>query len=190
MALQFTRGQLVALAVLAAVAAIALPSINALPLFSDGTGPTEIEITELERLDAGCRDDVGTYASSRNGPNGTFASTTFVETGNRDANLSAWAERTSPLGADFSTFRVYVESERTEAATESCEVGIQYHLEYRVSGGTDDGLLPDDSGYSITHIENGRYDGCAASGSGRYTDLGCPQRPYEPPPRTWANATG
>lgn len=99
MALQFTRGQLLALAVLAAVAAIALPALDALPLFSDSTGSTEIETTELERLDADCRDDVGTYASSRNGPNGTFARTAFVETGSRDANPSAWAGRASPLGA-------------------------------------------------------------------------------------------
>jgi len=77
------------------MAAVASGAVYALPLVSDGTGPTEIEITSLERLDAGCRDTVGTYASSRNGPNGTFSKTAFVETGSRDANLSAWAERTS-----------------------------------------------------------------------------------------------
>lgn len=189
MALQLTRGQLVAAVFLAVVALAVLPSVNALPLFSNGTGPTDIEITELDRLDAGCRDEVGDYASSRNGPNGTFARTTFVETGSRDADLSAWAERTSPAGAEFSTFRVYVESDPAGAGNESCEVGVQYHIEYRVSGGSDDGLISDASGYSITNIENGEYDGCASSASGRFTDSGCPARPYEQPPRTWANAT-
>jgi hypothetical protein len=164
--------------------------IYALPLVSDGTGPTEIEVTALDRLDAGCREDVATYASSRNGPNGSYAQTTFIETGARDANLSAWAERTSPLGADYSTFRVYVDSDRTGPANETCEVGVQYRLEYRTSGGTDDGLVPDESGVSITRVENGAYDGCSSSGEGRWADAGCPRVPDEHPPRTWANATG
>ena len=164
--------------------------IYALPLVSDDTGPTAIEITALERLDAGCRDDVATYASSRRGPNGTHARTSFVETGARDAALSAWAERTSPVGADYGTFRANVESDRTGPANESCEVGVQYRLEYRTSGGTDDGLVADASGYSVTHVENGAYEGCSSTGSGRYADVGCPCSPGERPPRTWANATG
>jgi hypothetical protein len=189
MALRPTREKL-ALAFLLVFAFSLLPSVNALPLFSNGTGPTDIEITDLDRIDAGCRDDVGDYASSRNGPDGTFEMTTFVETGSRGANLSAWAERTSPLGTDYSTFRVYVESDPAGSTNESCEVGIQYHLEYQVSGGSDDGLLADASGYSIVHVENGDYHGCTSSGSGRFADGGCPMRPYDHPPRTWANATG
>jgi len=170
--------------------AITSGAIYALPLVSDDTGPTEIDITALERLDAGCREDVATYASSRNGPNGTYARTAFVETGSRDATLSAWAERTSPAGVDFSTFRVHVESARTGPADESCEVGLQYRLTYRASGGTGDGLVPDPSGHSITHVQNGRYVGCSAVGEGRYADAGCPNRDDDRPARTWANATG
>lgn len=165
-------------------------AIYALPLVSDGTGPTDIEITGLERLDAGCREAVATSASSRNGPNGTFAKTSFIETGTRDANLSAWAERTSPLGADYSTFRVNVDSDRTGPANESCAVGVQYRLEYRTSGGTDDGLVPDASGHSITHVENGRHAGCSSVGAGRWADAGCPGHGEDRPARTWANATG
>ena len=171
------------------MAAVTSGAIYALPLVSDDTGPTDIEITSLERLDAGCRDDVGTYVSSRNGPNGTYARTSFVETGSRDANLSAWAERTSPAGADYSTFRVYVESEPRGSATESCEVGIQYRLAFRTSGGTDNGLVPDASGVSVTYVENGAYSGCSGGGSGRWANAGCPNRADDRPHRTWANAT-
>jgi len=170
--------------------AVTSGGIYALPLISDDTGPTDIEITDLERLDAGCREHVATYASSRNGPNGTDERTSFVETGVRNATLSAWAERTSPLGADYSTFRVYVESQRQGPASDSCDVGIQYRLEYRTSGGTGDGLVPDESGHSITHVENGEDSGCSAGGAGRWADAGCPRRADDRPPRTWANATG
>ncbi len=176
-------------AFLLGLVAVTSGAIYALPLVSDGTGPTDIEITDLERLDAGCREDVATYASSRNGPNGTYAKTSFVETGARDAALSAWAERTSPAGADYSTFRVYVDSVRTGTVNETCEVGVQYRLEYRVSGGTDDGLVPDPSGHSITHVENGRYVGCSSVGEGPWADAGCPNRAHDRPPRTWANAS-
>lgn len=172
------------------MAAVASGWIYAFPLISDDTGPTDIEITALERLDAGCRDDVATYASSQNGPNGTYAQTGFIETGSRDANLSAWAERTSPLGADYSTFRVYVHSDRTGPANATCDVGVQYRLEHRTSGGTGDGIVPDESGHSITYVENGEYSGCSAGGAGRWADAGCPRRADDRPARTWANATG
>ncbi|MBX0287238.1 hypothetical protein EGH22_12940 [Halomicroarcula sp. F28] len=179
-----------AVAFVLGMAAVSSGAIYALPPVSDGTGPTDIEITDLERLDAGCREDVATYASSRNGPNGTYERTSFVETGTRDATLSAWAERTSPVGADYSTFRVNVESDRTGPANETCEVGVQYRLEYRTSGGTDDGLVPDASGHSITHVENGRFAGCSSVGGGRWADAGCPHSAEDRPARTWANATG
>lgn len=185
-----TTAGAVAVAFFLGIVAVTSGAIYALPLVSDDTGPTDIEITDLTRLDAGCQEDVATYASSQNGPNGTYAKTSFIETGARDADLAAWAERTSPAGADYSTFRVHVESDRTGPANETCEVGVQYRLEYRVSGGTDDGLVPDPSGHSITHVENGRYAGCSSVGEGRWADAGCPNRANDRPPRTWANATG
>lgn len=171
-------------------AALTLGSINALPLFSNDTGPTEIEVVSLERLDAGCEDDVATYAGSRNGPNGTYVTTTFIESGARDAALSAYAERTSHERADFSTFRVSVDSHSDGPTNETCDVGIQYQLEVQTSGGSDGGLLPDASGVRVLYLENGRYNGCAASGSGPYADAGCTRFTMERPTRTWANATG
>lgn len=182
------RVVLVALAILA-LAAAGMGSINALPLFSDDTGPTEIRVSGLERLDAGCKEDVATYARSQNGPNGTYTQVSFIETGSRDANLSAWAERTSPERADFSTFRVYVDSHRTGPANDTCDVGVQYRLEVTTSGGTGDGLLPDASGSRILFLENGRYSGCSAGGEGKYSDAGCAQFGLDDPQRTWANAT-
>lgn len=43
----------------------------------------------------------------------------------------------------------------------------------RTSGGSDGGLLSDASGVRLLYLENGRYSGCAAGGSGPYGDAGC-----------------
>jgi len=180
----------IVVAAILALVALSAGSINALPFFSDDTGPTDIEVVSLERLDAGCEDDVGDYVSSRNGPNGTYEVTSFIETGSVDADLGAYAERTSQDGADFSTFRVYVESYRDGPANETCDVGIQYRLEVQTSGGTDGGLLPDASGVRVLFLENGRYSGCSGGGSGPYADTGCDRFMMQTPTRTWANATG
>lgn len=58
-----------------------------------------------------------------------------------------------------------------------------------MSTGADDGLLPDDSGDSITPVQDDRYVSCAATGSGRLADAGCPNRAADRPPRTWASAS-
>ncbi|WP_302082554.1 hypothetical protein [Salinibaculum rarum] len=181
----------VAIALIAAVLTLGLVAavpVNSLPFFSDDTGPTDIEVASLERLDAGCKESVAQYSGTQNGPNGSYTTTSFVETGSRNASLSAWAERTSPTGAEYSTFDVHVESHRTEPANTTCDVGIQYRLTVETSGGGDDGLLPDESGLSVRFHENGRYAACASSSSG---DFGSACRGVEgPPTRTWANATG
>lgn len=167
---------------------VAAVPVNSLPLFEDDTGPTEIEVASLERLDAGCKESVAQYTGTRNGPNGTSTTTSFVETGSRNASLSAWVERTSPTGTDYSTFDAHVESYRIGPANTTCEVGIQYRLTVQTSGGGDNGILPDASGVSVRFHENGQYAACASSGSG---DFGSACRGVEgPPTRTWANATG
>ena len=165
-------------------------TVNALPGFSDHTGPTEIAVVSFERLDSGCEDDVATY-SGGSVSGGNYSQVTFIETGDPDANLSAWAERTSPQGADLSTFRVHVESrdgtgERTD---DSCETGVQYRIEVATSGGSPEGVLPDAHGTRILWLENGEYAGCSVSVTSplrgdcrRFTD-------DESPVREWANAT-
>ncbi|UPV74251.1 hypothetical protein M0R89_17145 [Halorussus limi] len=168
-------------------------AVNALPGFSDHTGPTEMNVSELERLDSGCREAVSGYArSSVSG--GTYSQVTFVETGDPDADLSAWVERTSPPGADLSTFRVHVESSgnatgRNES-NRSCEAGVQYRLEVTTAGGSPEGVLPDAHGIRILWLENGEYAGCSGSYTGPLRS-GCSQlRPQDGgPDRTWANAT-
>lgn len=182
-----------------AVASAEPGAVNALPGFSDHTGPTEMEVTTLERLDSGCADEVATYASG-SASSGNYTQVSFVETGDRDADLSAWTERTSPPGADLSTFRVHVESHsRAEGddadvdsradtpANASCKVGVQYRIEVTTSGGSPEGFLPDAHGTRILWLENGDYAGC----SGSYTSplrSDC-QRFEAGPDRTWANAT-
>jgi hypothetical protein len=167
---------------------VAVVPVNTLPLFSDGSGPTDIEVESLERIEAGCEETVADFSSTRNGPNGTHSTTGFVETGARNASLSAWAERTSPTGADYSTFDAHVESHRDGPANTTCDVGVQYRLIVRTSGGSGDGLLPDASGVAVRFHENGRYQACSAGGSGEFGS-GCREIDGLPP-RTWANATG
>ncbi|MFC7080193.1 hypothetical protein [Halorussus caseinilyticus] len=185
---------LAVLVVSLAVTALEPGAVNALPGFSDHTGPSEMRVTSLERLDAGCRDSVANYArGSVSG--GTYTRVTFIETDDPDADLSAWVERTSPPGADLSTFRVYVESHASEASevasatTDDCETGVQYRIEATTSGGSPAGVLPDAHGVRVRWFENGEEAGC----SGSYTSSlrgGCGQfREDERPDRTWANAT-
>lgn len=38
--------------------------VNALPMFSNYTGPTKLIITDFERLDSGCVDEMPGYAGS------------------------------------------------------------------------------------------------------------------------------
>jgi hypothetical protein len=183
------RETAVALAAAAAtLLLVAAVPVNALPLFSDSTGPTEIEVVSLERLDAGCEASVADFSGTGSGPNGTYTTTGFVETGSRNASLSAWVERTSPTGTEFSTFDAHVDSHREGPPNTTCEVGVQYRLVVRTSGGSDGGLLPDASGVAVRFHENGDYSACSGGGSGGF---GSACRGVEgPPPRTWANATG
>lgn len=182
---------------------IVQPSVNDLPGFSDHTGPTQMTVTEFERLESGCAEDVADFARSRSGPNGTYLQTTFIETGDPTANLSVYTERTSPRGADLSTFRVHVESHpapenvpsSTGTATEtddttsntSCRLGVQYRLTVRTSGGSPEGFLPDAHGTRILWLENGEYAGCSG-GVTSPLESSC-HRLAQDPQRTWANAT-
>jgi len=171
-----------------AVASVEPGAVNALPGFSDHTGPTEMEVASLERLDSGCADEVATYASG-SASGGNYTQVSFVETGHPEADLSAWTERTSPPGADLSTFRVHVDSRsRADApANASCELGVQYRIEVTTSGGSPGGILPDAHGTRILWLQDGDYAGC----SGSYTSpLRADCRRFEAKPdRTWANAT-
>ncbi|WP_135830374.1 hypothetical protein [Halorussus halobius] len=179
-----------------AVAGAEPGAVNALPGFSDHTGPTEMAVASLERLDSGCADEVATYAGG-SASGGNYSQVSFVETGDSEANLSAWVERTSPPGADLSTFRVHVESHpRTDpdadhvvdaSANDSCDVGIQYRIEVTTGGGNPEGILPDDHGTRVLWLENGEYAGCSASHTGSLRAQ-C-HRFDSAPDRTWANAT-
>ena len=56
-----TAGLVLATAVLTLVLA---GSVNSLPGFSDRTGPTELAVTDFERLEDGCLAEVSGYARS------------------------------------------------------------------------------------------------------------------------------
>jgi hypothetical protein len=162
-------------------------SVNTLPGFSDHTGPSEMEITEFERVDSGCADDLSSFRGTRSGPGGTYTKHTFIRTEDADADLSAWVERTSPPGADLSTFRVHVDSHHEGPANETCDTGVLYRITINGSGGSPEGFLPDAHGTRILWLENGRFAGCSGSVTSPL-ESGC-QRFVDQPERTWANAT-
>jgi hypothetical protein len=181
-----------------AVTAVEPGAVNALPGFSDHTGPSEIEVASLERLDSGCEDAIADR-SRGTASGGNFSKVAFIATDDPDAALSAWTERTSPPGADLSTFRIHVES-RASGATQangspdggtnsSCQTGIQYRIEATTSGGSPAGVLPDAHGVRVLWLENGEYAGCSAA----YTSPlrgSCHQfAGSNQQDRVWANAT-
>ena len=166
-------------------------SVNRAPFFADHTGPSALTVRSFERIDSGCREAVGTYAGSSIG-NGSYSQTTFVETGDPNADLSARVERVSPDGADLSVFHVYVESHSaanvTATTNSSCRLGVQYRIELTPSGGSPAGLLPDAHGTQIRWYENGEHAGCTGSFTSPLRSR-CPGLGSEEPERTWANAT-
>jgi len=91
----------IAMLVVVLFVAVAQPSVNDLPGFSDHTGPTEMEVTEFERLEAGCADEIAT-GSRRSSGGSVYTRTQFIGTPSADADLSVWVERTSSEGADLS----------------------------------------------------------------------------------------
>lgn len=162
--------------------------VNALPLFSDHTGPTDLTISSFERLDAGCADEVGKFTHSGT-ENGSYTKTAFIRTGNETAKLSAWTERTSPAGADLSTFRVHIDSHGTPRQNASCTLGVQYRITLTPYGGSPPGLLPDAHGTRILWLENGRYSGCSASVTSPLEDQCHRFMDDSRPERTWVNGS-
>lgn len=162
-------------------------AVNVLPLFSDHTGPTELTVTDFERLDAGCIDRLEQSGWSSSVDGDERQSTSIIRTTRADANLSLWTERTSPDGADLSTFRIHVNPEHTGPVNQTCQTGVRYRVNTELSGGSPPGLLPDAHGYEVLWFENGRRTGCSAS----VTSPLVSECDYigEHEPRQWANAT-
>lgn len=163
-------------------------SVNALPLFSDYTGPSRLTVTDIDQLETGCEEEVATYTRTTSG-NGSYTKTAFIETGTESANLSAWTERTSPRGADLSTFRVHIESHGVMEQNPPCKIGVQYRIRLSTNGGSPGGVLPDAHGTRILWIENGRYSGCTASVTSPLKAECHRFIGEDSPAKTWANAT-
>lgn len=181
------RRHLLVLIFLAGVVVVLFqPSPALIPGISDHTGPTEMRVESLERLDAGCQDRVSTYAKS-SVSGGDHTRVSFVPTERTDASLGVWTERTSPTGADLSTFRVHIETQSTGEPNESCQTGILYEVTVSTSGGQPAGIVPDAYGSRILWLENGRYAGCSG-GATSPLDIEC-DRFRDRIERTWANAT-
>ena len=150
-----------------AVVLIGLVVVPASPLSltGDDSEAPRLSVTSLERLDTGCADDVATFASSKSGGGG-YTKVSFIETGNKTANLSAKTERTSPVGADLSTFRVYVDSTGEVRQNSSCTMGVQYRIELSHDPARSGGILSGEEGTRVLWLENGAYTGCSSTTTG------------------------
>jgi len=167
------------------VVGLAVP-VNALPGFSDHTGPSSLEISEFERQASGCGDDVTDFASGSIG-DGAVSSVGDIRTETVDASLSTRVVRASPSGADLSTFLVHVDSHSTgPPANESCRARVGYHVELDVRSGSHGGLVPDAHGFRVVWYENGRYQGCSSSVT---SPLNASCADFEDQRRVWSNAT-
>lgn len=150
--------------------------------------PAQLSVSSFERLESGCADDVATYSSGSHG-NGSYTQVSFIETGSETANLSVRTERTSPVGADLTTFRVHIESTGSPQANASCRMGTQYRLELTYDRESSDGFLSGDDGTRVLWLENGEYAGCSSTTSGSL-DSECHRfTKEEQSDRTWANTT-
>lgn len=168
---------------------IALVSpVSPLATSGDEVEPAQLSVSSFERLDTGCADDVATYAWSRQG-NGSYTRIAFIETGGEAVNISARTERTSPAGADLTTFRVYIDSTTRPREPTACTMGVQYRLELTYDRGPADGFLSGDDGTRVLWLENGAYSGCSSATSGSL-DSECHRFTGQTQSdRTWANAT-
>ena len=173
-----------------AVVLIGLVVVPASPLSltGDDSEAPRLSVSSLERLDAGCADDVATFASSKSGGGG-YTKVSFIETGNKTANLSARTERTSPVGADLSTFRVYVDSTGEVRQNSSCTMGVQYRIELSHNPARSGGILSGEEGTRVLWLENGAYTGCSSTTTGAL-DAECGRFVQEGNTEiTWANSS-
>ncbi|MFC4357998.1 hypothetical protein ACFO0N_08570 [Halobium salinum] len=182
------RRLLLVLLVGVTVGAVLGPSVNALPGFSDHTGPSEMRVTSFERLDAGCEEQVGNAVHSSTGGGG-YSRTAFIRTADTDANLSVQVRRTSPAGADLSVFHVDVDSHHDGPANTSCETGVVYRVALEPHGGSDEGLVPDAHGTEVLWFNDGELVGCSASLTSPLEST-CDGVGRDEPRRVWANGTG
>jgi len=173
-----------------AVVLVGLVVVPASPLSltGDDSEAPRLSVSSLERLDAGCADDVANFASSKSGGLG-YTKVSFIETGNETANLSARTERTSPVGADLSTFRVYVDSTGEAPRNSSCTMGVQYRIELDHDPAPSGGILSGEEGTRVLWLENGDYIGCSSTTTGSL-DAECGRFLLEEDTDlTWANSS-
>ncbi|ESP87543.1 hypothetical protein [Candidatus Halobonum tyrrellensis] len=155
---------------------VVAPAATALPGVTDRTGATDLRVVEFEVLAAGCASNLDT-----GGVGGMYETEGFVPTRTANATLSAWVERTSPEGADLSTFRVHVDVESDGPTNGTCRTGVRYRLAVEPSGGARGGLGLDAYGTRVVWVVDGDQWHCSSSYTGRIdgdcSSLGAPQDP-------------
>jgi hypothetical protein len=190
MALQPSRRTVVLVLVTAALTLAVAGSVNALPGFSDHTGPTDLTVTEFERTGTGCGSpDVEAGAVPH--ADSLYERNGMIRVPDTDADLSVRVERVSTPGADLSRFRVSVESHHDGSVDTDCaRPVVGYRVVLEPSGASPAGLLPDAHGVQVTYLEDGEFAGCSGAYSGiDPAAVGQCGASFGEEPRTWANAT-
>lgn len=159
------RSTLLICGLLVGVVVLFLWPMSPLSVTSEEPEPAQLSVASFEQLETGCKDDVATYAAGSHG-NGSYTRVSFIETGTETANLSARTERTSPVGADLTSFRVYIDSTGQPQENTTCTMGVQYRVDLTYDQGSSDGFLSGDDGTRVLWLENGAYNGCSSTTSG------------------------
>lgn len=190
MALQPSRRTVVLVVVTALLTLAVAGSVNALPGFSDHTGPAELTVTEFERTGTGCGQPA-VNESAVPDADSLYERNGMIQVADTDAALSVRVERVSPPGADLSRFRVHVESHHEGTVDADCDRPVVgYRVALEPSGSSPPGLLPDAHGVQVTYLEDGEFAGCSGAYSGLDpADVGSCDGSLGDESQTWANAT-
>lgn len=182
------RTTLLICCLLVGVVILFLWPMSPLSVTGDEPEPAPLSVSSFERLETGCKDDVATYAAGSHG-NGSYTRVSFIETGTETANLSARTEQTSPVGADLTSFRVYIDSTGQPRENTDCTMGVQYRIDLTYDRESSDGLLSGPDGTRVLWLENGAYSGCSSTTSGSLESECHRFVNNSQSNRTWANTT-
>ncbi|MEA1932708.1 MAG: hypothetical protein U9O06_14330 [Euryarchaeota archaeon] len=138
--------------------------------------PPDPEIESVEILDAGCHNEVRSWAMSSS--DGVWVST--INNTAKQTAVSAQIRRTSPPDATVATYRLSLETHNTTVESDECPGRIVYRVEY-------DAPYPDAADAMRTErYVDGEFHACGSSTSG--PEPGCAAL-YEDRPTQYSNGT-
>ena len=166
--------RLLLVAALAMGVAIGALLVGGLP--NSEESPPDPEIESVEVLDAGCYNEVRSWAMSSS--DGIWVST--INNTSKNTEVSAQIRRTSPPDASVAAYRLNLETHNTTVESDECPGRIVYRVEY-------DAPYPDAAGaMRIERYVNDKFHTCGSSTSG--PEPGCVAL-YEDRPTHYSNGT-